>query len=265
MPIFARFFVELTSASSGPNEAKFANCAWENGSAPMTMQPLRIINGLLFLPPPPQRVSVRLRDRIMEEMRADLYGPPRYMEIENSGRSIVAIIDERWDELTQNSKLAELKIPERFRHWSDGAAGDDGDYLENWAMEIPIGETRQVLLDRIAAIRDDRPRRHSPRRPDWLVFLVNTGISRWHVATGKLPIATDSVELRAAGVVASPLFHTLRDMLSEMSPEEARLLTPHLFLSAIKRFRRGVEYTVLGAPLPPSRPRGRKRKQQPNI
>lgn len=226
----------------------------------MTLLQPRVIGGLLFFPGPPRRVSDRLREKLAEDIRADLYGPPRHMGIENAVLSVATIIDRRWDDLTHNPELAELETPERFRHWSDGVAGDSGELLENWAREIPNEEARQVLLDRIAAIRDDRPKRRTPRRPAWLVFLVTTAISQWFDVTRKLPTATDSADLRAARVIASPLFHTLRDMLAEMSAEEARLLTPHLFLSAIRRFRRGVEYSVLGAPPPPQRPRGRKRK-----
>jgi hypothetical protein len=224
-----------------------------------SLQP-RVIGGLLFFPGPPRRVSDRLREKLVEDMRADLYGPPRHMGIENSVLSVATIIDRRWDDLAQNPELAELEIPERFRHWSDGVAGDSGELLETCAREIPNEETRQLLLDRLAAIRDNRPKRRSPRRPDWLVFLVATAIAQWHHNTGRLPIATDSPVLRETREVASPLFTTLGDMLFEMSPKEARLLTPHLFLQAIKRFRSGIEYTVLGAPPPPSRPRGRKRK-----
>jgi hypothetical protein len=197
----------------------------------------------------------------MKEMRADLYGPPRYMGVENSIRTIALMIDRRWDDITQNPERADLEISNRVRHWSDGVA-DERDYLENWASQIPNEEARRVLLGRIAAIRDDRPKRLSPRRPEWLWFLVTTAIAQWKHNTGKFPITTDNAVLRATREVASPLFKTLRDMLFEMSPKDAQLLTPHLFLSAIKDARKGAQYTVLGEKPPSSRERGRKRKKQ---
>lgn len=200
-----------------------------------------IINGLLHIPAPVPRIPFCLVLELKGAMQRDFYEGGRHTtDIDRAVKTIVAAMG------TDDEPLC------RFLDSLECTPGGGDSHEASFDYLPPLIAARLK-----ASRRSNRGRR--PKTPERLMLIVTTAIAQWLAATGRLPTLMErdiyeDPHLR----VHAPLYHSLRAMLEHAKPEYVPLLTPSVFLSAVRRAPKGVEYVLV-----PSRPLAKRRSGRP--
>ena len=201
------------------------------------MEPPTIVNGLLHFRAPVPRIPFCEVLELKGAMQRDIdESVPRSTAIDQAVMSIVALVASQDDPACC------------FDH---NDASMDAD--------IDFSHYPPVIRERLEALRRTSNSGRRSEAPEHLRFIVEAAIAQWLAATGRPPTLMESdIEDDPLLRAQAPLYHSLRAMLKHTAPDYVEFLTPSVFLSAVRRVPKGIEFVLV-----PSRPLGKRKAGRP--